>query len=94
MYFASEGGGSSKTVQNYCSTRTHKFFRCITPMEGKCLKRILKYFHCTEYNKINIYHSDIPKHFSYERYIKKIQIFYLQAHTKFFHTLRPTGEIF
>ena len=32
----------------------------------KFLKRILTYLYCTNQNKINIYHSDVQKHVSYE----------------------------
>ena len=46
---------------------SHKSFPILC---GNSLKCILLYLYCINYNEINICHSDIQKHVSYEKWLK------------------------
>ena len=71
--------------------RHTKVFWYVTVYGGKML-HILEYLYSTKYNKINIYHSDIPKHVSYNKCYKKSKYFIYRLTQKFSYILCPSGE--
>ena len=61
-----------------------KLFRYITPYMGrKILKLILTNFYCSKYHEINIHHSDMYKHVSYEKWFYCVNILYAGSHSGF-----------
>ena len=56
--------------------RLTKIFRYLMAYVGNFLKRILTYFYCTKYSKINICLSDVQKHVSYTRSHKRFLTYY------------------
>ena len=61
---------------NGLSTKTsQKFSDKLRPMKGKCLKNILIYLDCTNYNEIDIVHLHIQKHVSYKKLYKKYKYY-------------------
>ena len=64
---------------NGSSTEKDNFFVVVVValrlMGERFLKRILTY--CTKYNEINICHSYIQKHVSYEKWLNNICILYI-----------------
>ena len=59
------------------------------------LKSILTYLYFTKYNKINIGHSDMQKHFLLNYGINNINILYSKFKQKISDPLQPTeGENF
>ena len=73
---------------------TQKLSDTLRPMGEKYLKRIVKYLYCTKYNEINIGHSNIQKHVSYEKCYKKYKYFVYRLKQKLSDTLRPVGKLF
>ena len=61
-------------------------------MGRKFLKRVLTY--CTKCNETNVFHLDIQKPVSYEKWFKYYIFFRMQVHIKFSNTLRPREENF
>ena len=72
-------------------TESHKSFPILC---RKFLKSILLCLYCINYNKINIYHSDIQRHVFHEKWLKQYKYFLYRFAQKFFDTLQPFGEKF
>ena len=78
-----------------CLQRQTKGFRYITAYGwGKCSKHILTYSYYTKSNEINIYHWNIQKKVSYEKWYKKYKYFLYKLTQKFSHTLHSTVKFF
>ena len=65
-------------IKNYINATNNLYtssYKSFLTLWGKCLKRILIYLYCINYNEINICISDIQKHASYKKWYKYYKYF-------------------
>ena len=61
---------------------------------GDFLKLIVTYFYYTEYNEVNMRHSDVRKHVSSKKGINSINIFVYRLYKKVLRYITENGEKF
>ena len=69
-----------------------KFSDALRPVQRKFLKPISTY--CTKYNEINMYHSDIQKHVSFENGLNIMYFLCTDSHKNFPMHYNLWGENF